>query len=73
VKEGVYPYTSGGTGKRQTCDAAKVSAVEEADRVQLTGGGFRQLQQWSARTLREVRPCSLTAWLFSKVVWGLKV
>lgn len=55
VKEGVYPYGSGTTGVRQTCNASRINAVDEADRVQLTGGGFRQLQQWSAKTLREVR------------------
>ena len=59
VKEGVYPYSSGTTGVGQACNASRIDAVDEADRVQLTGGGFRQLQQWSAKTLREVQygPC----------------
>ncbi|PRW61301.1 deleted in malignant brain tumors 1 -like [Chlorella sorokiniana] len=53
VKEALYPYTSGTSGKRKACNGTRLAAVEEADRVQLTGGGFRQLQQWSAQTLRE--------------------
>lgn len=54
VKEDLYGYTSGTTGVNGTCDATRTATITEGDKVQLTGGGFNQLQSWSAKALRQV-------------------
>ncbi|KAI7845778.1 hypothetical protein COHA_000692 [Chlorella ohadii] len=54
VKEGLYPYTSGATGVQKLCGSTlNAKDVGQVDKVQLTGGGFNQLQQWSATALRQ--------------------
>ena len=55
VKEALYPYTSGSTNSSGTCNQARIASATADDRVQLTGSGYRQVQQWSATALREVR------------------
>ena len=54
TKEDMYPFTSGASGTAGACNKARTASVELDDKVQLTGGGFKQLRQWSAAALREV-------------------
>jgi cathepsin L len=53
VKEALYPYTSGLTNSSGACNTARTANVSADDKVQLTGSGYRQVQQWSAKALRE--------------------
>lgn len=55
TKEDVYPFTSGAEGQSGLCDKGRTANIELADKVQLVGGGFRQLRQWSNTALLEVR------------------
>lgn len=55
AKEDFYPETSSATNTTGACNRARLSGLGAGDKVQLTGGGFRTLQQFSAAALREVR------------------
>ena len=55
TKEDTYPFTSGEEGMSGACNKDTLANVRLADKVQLVGGGFKQLRQWSAAALREVR------------------
>ena len=55
TKEDLYPSTSYATGVAGACDRGRLERVDSADKVQLTGGGFQTLQQWSATALQQVR------------------
>lgn len=63
TKEDLYPLASNGTGLAGACNKARTASIGPEDKVQLTGGGFKQLRPWSAAALREVRagPCHVWA------------
>lgn len=55
TKEDIYPSSSFESGSASTCNKGRLERVALADKVRLTGGGFQQLQPWSATALRQVR------------------
>lgn len=61
TKEALYPFTSGATGLAGACNQTRITGTPRGDKVQLVGTGFRQLRQWSATALKEVRPCHLAS------------
>ncbi len=54
LRDSAYKYTSGASNTSAACIQARMSKVDTAEKVQLTGGGSRRLQSWSATTLRQV-------------------
>lgn len=51
MREASYPYVSGASGQSWVCKKDKLEGL--AEKVQLTGGGYVYLKQWSKTALKE--------------------